>query len=41
LSDSSILAVAPAGTQGKTVDVIVTTPGGSSPIVADDKYTYN
>ena len=41
LSDTVISATAPAGTTGSTVDIIVTTPGGISPIVAVDHYTYN
>ncbi len=32
---------APAGTKGKTVDVIVTTGGGSSPPTGGDQFTYN
>jgi hypothetical protein len=40
-SDTSITAVAPAGATGSTVDIQVTTPGGSSPIVVVDRYTYN
>jgi Flp pilus assembly protein TadG len=38
--DTSITATAPAGTPGRTVDVIVTTLGGSSPITSADRYTY-
>ncbi len=38
-SDSSITATAPAGSAG-TVDVIVTTAGGSSPPVTGDHFTY-
>lgn len=38
-SPSSIIARAPAG--AGTVDVTVATPGGSSPIVAGDRFTYN
>ena len=40
-SDTSITARAPAGTAGDTVDIRVITPGGTSPIVSGDKYTYN
>jgi hypothetical protein len=40
-SDTSITAVAPAGSTGSTVDIQVTTPGGSSPIVVVDRFTYN
>ena len=38
LSDTSVTAVAPAGTG--TVDVEVTVPGGTSPAVGGDEYTY-
>ena len=41
VGDGQITATAPAGTQGSSVDVIVTTPGGSSPVVAGDRYTFN
>ena len=40
LSDTSIRATAPAGEVGTTVDIRVTTPGGSSPITGADKFTY-
>ncbi len=39
-SDTSISLTAPAGTKGKTVDIIVTTPGGASTATAADEYTY-
>ena len=39
-SDTSITAAAPSGTPGQTVHVRVTTPGGSSPAVPADEYTY-
>jgi Flp pilus assembly protein TadG len=39
-SDTSINVTAPAGTTGTTVDVIVTTGGGASPLVSADHYTY-
>ena len=39
-SATQITAVAPAGTTGTTVDVGVTTPAGTSAIVAADKYGY-
>lgn len=39
-SDSSITATAPAGTAGATVDITVTTPGGTSTIGASDQFTY-
>jgi RHS repeat-associated protein len=38
-SDTSLTAVSPAGTG--TVDVIVTTPGGTSAVVAADRFTYS
>lgn len=41
LSDSSIRATAPAGNVGTTVDIRVSTPGGSSPVSGADKFTYN
>ena len=41
LSDSQISVVTPAGADGATVNIVVTTPGGSSPIVSADRYTYN
>src|SRR5207244_9266102 len=37
-SDTSITAVSPAGTG--TVDVTVTTPSGTSPTSASDRFTY-
>jgi hypothetical protein len=39
-SATSITAVAPAGTGGATVDVVVQGPGGSSRALVDDRYTY-
>ena len=39
-TDNSITARAPAGASGSTVDVIVSSPGGSSAITPADKYTY-
>jgi hypothetical protein len=39
-SDTSITAAAPPGTSGSTVDVIVTTPGGTSTVTPADLYTY-
>jgi hypothetical protein len=39
VSASEIIAVAPAQSAG-TVDVTATAPGGTSPIVAGDEYTY-
>ena len=41
LSDTQIQANAPAGSNGAKVDIVVTTPGGSSPVVTADRYTYN
>ncbi|MGO9196536.1 MAG: beta strand repeat-containing protein [Acidimicrobiales bacterium] len=38
LSDTSLMAIAPAGTG--TVDVTVTVPGGTSPTSTADQYTY-
>jgi hypothetical protein len=40
-SDTVITATAPAGTTGSTQDVVVTTPGGISPLTSADHYTYN
>ena len=40
-SDSQISVTTPAGSVGATVNIVVTTPGGSSPIVSADRYTYN
>lgn len=40
VADSSITASAPARPSGTVVDVIVTTPGGSSFVTSADKYTY-
>ena len=39
-SSSSITAIAPAGAANSTVDVIVRTQGGVSPVVPADQYTY-
>jgi len=36
----TITCVSPSGTSGSTVDVTVTTPAGTSGIVAADRYTY-
>ena len=41
LSDTSIRATAPGGTTGDTVDIRVSTPGGSSPVTGADRYTYS
>jgi IPT/TIG domain len=40
LTDNLIEATSPAGTNGSTVDVLVTTPGGTSAINTADHYTY-
>ena len=40
-SDTKITLTAPAGTKGKTVAIIVTTPGGASASTPADEYTYN
>jgi len=39
-SDTSITATAPAGTLGNTVDITVTTAGGTSATTAADRFTY-
>jgi hypothetical protein len=41
LSDTQIMAVAPAGPQNTTVDVTVTTPAGTSANFAADRYTFD
>ena len=41
VSDTTITFKTPAGTKGKTLDVIVTTGGGSSPPTGGDQFTYN
>ncbi len=41
VSDTSITATAPVGTLGSTVNVSVTTSGGTTPAVAGSTYTYN
>jgi Flp pilus assembly protein TadG len=41
LSDTQIKVVTPAGAKGSVANIVVTTPGGSSPIVSADKYTFN
>ncbi len=41
VNDTTITVRAPAGTSGRAVDVRVSTPGGTSPIVSGDKFTYN
>lgn len=40
-SDTIISATAPAGTIGQTVDIRVSTPGGTSPTLPVDSFTYN
>ncbi len=39
-SDTSLTVVAPGGTKGSGADVIASSPGGSSPIVPADVFTY-
>jgi len=39
-SENSLTAVSPAGTPGETVDVTVTTPGGTSATSAADRFRY-
>ena len=41
VSDTSITAKAPAGTTGTTVDITVSTPGGTTTRVNADKFTYS
>ena len=41
MSDTSIKATAPSGTKGTTVDITVSTPGGTSTVVGADRFTYN
>lgn len=41
VNDSTVTARVPAGSSGQTVDVRVSSPGGTSPIVTGDEYTYN
>jgi hypothetical protein len=40
-NDTTITATAPAGTTGTTVDITVSTPGGTSTAQAVDRFTYN
>lgn len=40
LSDTSIRAVSPAGSAGSAVDIQVSSPGGSSKVVAGGRFTY-
>lgn len=40
-SDTSITAIAPAGTVGTTVHITVSTPAGTSYTMAADRFTYN
>ena len=40
MPDTTINAVMPAGTAAGTVNIQVTTPGGTSPIVSADQFTY-
>ena len=41
LNDTTIRATSPAGTAGTTVDISVTTDGGTSPNTPADDFTYN
>lgn len=41
VSEQLIKATAPAGSLGRTVDIVVTTPGGSTTVTSPDRYTYN
>ena len=41
VSDTTITAKSPAGTTGATVDIRVTTPGGTTTNVTADNFTYN
>ena len=41
VSDTTITATAPPGTTGNTVDITVSTPGGTTSAIAADKFTYN
>ena len=41
IDDSHISVVVPPGTSGTTVDVQVSTPGGTSLITGNDKFRYN
>ena len=40
-SDTTITATAPAGPTGQTVDIRVTTPGGTTTVLSVDQFTYN
>ena len=40
VNDTTISAKVPAGTANSTVDVVVTTGGGSSPMISADQFTY-
>jgi hypothetical protein len=40
VNDTTIKATAPGGATGTTVDIRVTTGGGTTPVVGADKYTY-
>jgi hypothetical protein len=41
VNDTTITLKTPKGTKGNTVDIIVTTGGGSSPQTGSDQFTYN
>jgi IPT/TIG domain/Putative Flp pilus-assembly TadE/G-like len=40
MSDTTIVAVSPSGSSGNTVDILVTTGGGTSSVNVSDRYTY-
>jgi len=40
VNDTTITATAPGGTTGTTVDIRVTTGGGTTPVVGADRFTY-
>ena len=39
--DATIRVTSPTGAVGQVVDVRITTPGGTTTVVAGDKFTYN
>lgn len=40
VNDTMITLTAPAGSAGRTIDIVVTTDGGSSPVTSADRFTY-
>ena len=40
VNDTTITATAPPGATGTTVDIFVTTPGGTTSQVSGDRFTY-